>query len=242
MTRQIKTMLQLLAGSILFGLGCVGDDASDGNVEPRDYYDGDASAALGASTNETRCATCHSDEDGKAGYSGDSLRNIAYKDSYKGGTADLRGAVNACVGGWMAGAELQAEDPEYLALVAFFEDVSDPAARTPNPLAPEVLADVAAYETAYAGGDAGRGAAKWDLHCAKCHDASITVGRSLAPAAAVLATLTIGRIAQQVRTSGPPPSATDDANDSTPGPMPFFEPDELPPADLADIVAYLVAP
>ena len=51
--------------------------------------------------------------------------------------------------------------------------------------------------------------------------------------------LSIGRIAQQVRTSGPPPSGMNDATDSTPGPMPFFEPSELPASDLADIVAFL---
>ena len=42
-----------------------------------------------------------------------------------------------------------------------------------------------------------------------------------------------GRIAQQVRTSGPPPSGMMDATDSTPGPMPLFEPDELTPAQPA---------
>jgi len=56
----------------------------------------------------------------------------------------------------------------------------------------------------------------------------------------MLKTKTIGRIAQQVRTSGPPPSGTGDAMDLTPGPMPFFEPDELSAQDLEDIIAYVL--
>ena len=51
--------------------------------------------------------------------------------------------------------------------------------------------------------------------------------------------LDAGVIAQKVRTSGPPPSSMADASDLTPGPMPFFEPEELSASDLADIVAYL---
>ena len=48
-----------------------------------------------------------------------------------------------------------------------------------------------------------------------------------------------GRIAQKVRTSGPPPSGMMDAMDSTPGPMPFFEPSDLSDDDLSNIIAYI---
>ncbi|MCA9708526.1 MAG: c-type cytochrome [Myxococcales bacterium] len=214
-------------------------DSTGEAADPQEYYDGELSAALGADGNQARCSTCHSMDGTLTGYSGQSLQDIAYKDSYKGGDADLLGAVNACVTGWMGGPALAADDPEFMALEEFFAGISDEAATTPNALMPEVLADEAEYETAYAGGDAAAGAALYDANCAVCHDAGLVVGSVPAYAKATLAGYTIGRIAQKVRTSGPPPSGSADAADSTPGPMPFFEAEELPAADLADIIAHL---
>ncbi|MEM9460044.1 MAG: c-type cytochrome [Myxococcota bacterium] len=214
-------------------------DTTGSMAEPQEYYDGELSAALGVESNEARCSTCHSMDGTLAGFSGKSMQDIAYKESYKGGGADLLGGVNACVTGWMGGTALTADDPEYLALVEFFESISDEASTTPNPIMPEVLADEAEYEATYAGGDAAAGAAKYDASCAICHDAGLTVGMVPAFPKAALSGYTIGRIAQKVRTSGPPPSGGTDASDSTPGPMPFFEPEELSMEDLADIIAHL---
>lgn len=231
--------------AILLVLSCggegPGDDESDA-VEGRAYYDGEASAALGAAGNESRCSTCHSDDGTLAGLSGKSMKDIAFKTAYKGGEApDLVAGVNACVTGWMGGEALSEDDPEYLALADFLTEISDPAATSPNPIAPEVLADEAAYEAAYAGGDASAGAAKYAANCSVCHDAGLVVGTTPAYPKATLAAFSAGRIAQKVRTSGPPPSGSADASDSTPGPMPFFEPEELSAADLADIIAHLQA-
>lgn len=216
------------------------DTETGGEVDGQAYYDGQASAALGADTNQARCSTCHSNDGTLAGFSGKSMQDIFYKDSYKGGEApDLLAGTNACVTGWMGGTALTESDPEYVALAAYFESISSESATTPNAIAPEVLADEAAYEAAYAGGDAGAGAAKYASNCAVCHDNALVVGPIEAYPMATLSGYTIGRIAQKVRTSGPPPSGMNDMSDSTPGPMPFFEPEELSPQDLADIIAHI---
>lgn len=216
------------------------DDETGGMIDGREYYDGELSASLGAETNQSRCVTCHSNDGTLAGFSGQSMQDIAFKDSYKGGEApDLLAGTNACVVGWMGGTALAETDPEYVALAAYFESISDPASTTPNEIAPEVLADEAAYEAAYAGGDAAAGAAKYTANCGKCHDSALVVSSIGAYPLASLSGYTVGRIAQKVRTSGPPPSGSADMSDTTPGPMPFFEPEELPAGDLADIIAHI---
>jgi mono/diheme cytochrome c family protein len=237
---------------LLFTSACGGNDTGDSNddvaddtdtgemVDGREYFDGELSAALGAAGNQARCSTCHSADGTLAGFSGESMQDIAFKEGFKGGDApDLLSAVNACVTGWMGGTALTAEDAEYVALAGYLESISDPSATTPNELAPEVLADEAEYEAAYAGGDPAAGAAKYDANCAVCHDAALTVNLTAAYPKATIGAYTIGRLAQKVRTSGPPPSGTADATDTTPGPMPFFEPEELSATDLADIIAHL---
>jgi mono/diheme cytochrome c family protein len=174
------------------------------------------------------------------GGSGDALMNIAYRSSFKGGMAPtLLDATNACVTGWMGGEALTASSEEFVALRTFFESVSDPAVTTPNTMMPEVLADEAAYETAYAGGDATRGAASYARYCARCHEGALSVAGVSSFPRSILASRTAGRIAQKVRTAGPPPSGTADPTDTTGGPMPFFEPDELPSDELRDIIAYV---
>ncbi|MFO0548380.1 MAG: c-type cytochrome [Polyangiaceae bacterium] len=225
------------------GAGATGQGGNGGaGGSASNYYSGPESAALGATTNEAVCATCHSDDGTKAGFAGNSLKDIAYRTSFKGGGAPtLLDATNACVTGWMGGDALTESSPEYQALLAFMQSISDSSVTSPNTFAPEVLADEAAYAEAYSGGDAQAGAAVWTSSCAKCHAGGLTIGSAGAPAKSTLAALGAGRIAQQVRTSGPPPSGTADATDSTPGPMPFFEPQDLSEQDLADVVAYLLA-
>ena len=100
---------------------------------------------------------------------------------------------------------------------------------------------VAAYEAAYAGGDASAGEAVYQASCAGCHDEALTVGARVALPRAALASYSVGRIAQKVRTSGPPPSGTAESADGTPGPMPFFEPDELSSTELRDVIAFVRA-
>lgn len=209
-------------------------------AQPIDYYQGAASAALGAQGNQATCATCHSN-DGSA-RSGQTFKDIAYHTSFKGGmAAKLIDATNACVTGWMGGKALTDKDEAWLKLESYLQSISDKAKTTPNPIQPEVLANEAAYQTAYAGGTAATGAAKYAKACGVCHDTQLTVGSSKALAKGSLKGFSIGRLAQQVRTSGPPPSGTMDASDSTPGPMPFFEPADLSKADLQDIIAHIKA-
>lgn len=222
------------------GAATTGDPGvTTGDVADQAYYDGPESVALGASSNQARCSTCHSNDGTQDGISGNSFKDIAYHTSFKGGEADLLGGVNACVVGWMGGAALAQDDAAFVGLKAYMESISDPAATDANAIAPEVLADEAAYEAAYAGGDPAAGATKYAKACAVCHDNGLVVGSTGAYPKATLAGYTVGRIAQKVRTAGPPPSGTADAADSTPGPMPFFEPKDLAAADLADIIAHL---
>lgn len=214
-----------------------GSDSDSNSGE--DLYSGTASAALGASSNQAKCATCHSTT-GAAGFSGARFKDIAFHSGFKGGDAPtLIAAANACVGGWMGGTVLTENDERWKSLEAYLVSMSDPSVTAPNMLAPEVLANEAAYESSYAGGNASAGAAKYGTFCASCHDIALVVGEASAITKANLKTKTVGRIAQQVRTSGPPPSGSADATDSTPGPMPFFEPDELSAQDLKDIIAYV---
>ncbi len=221
--------------ALWFAIGCGSDSEEDGI----DFYSGTASAALGDPDNEARCATCHS-ADGSVGRSGASFKDIAFRASFKGGDApNLLAAANACVGGWMAGTPLTEDDERWQKLEAYLVSISNAGVTTPNALAPEVLANEAAYESAYAGGDATAGAAKYATFCAQCHSGGLRVGMVTAPAKVTFKALTAGRIAQQVRTSGPPPSGMADPSDSTPGPMPFFEPDELSAQDLKDIIAHV---
>ena len=214
-----------------------GADTSGGPVGMK-YYSGPESAALGAAGNQATCATCHSN-DGTARI-GNTFKDIAFHTSFKGGgAATLLAAGNACITGWMGGAALTAADTSYMELTQYRESISDTTMTTPNPIAPEVLADVAAYEAAYAGGNAAAGAAKFTATCGVCHEHALKLGAVPAPAKSVLQASTIGRLAQKARTSGPPPSGTADATDSTPGPMPFFEPSDLSADDLKDIIAHL---
>lgn len=224
-------------------LACDSEDEATGggDVADEDFYMGEASAALGADGNQARCATCHT-EDGTLGRSGNTLKDIAYHGGFKGeaGAGFLVG-VNACVTGWMGGEALTEEDDQYQALLRFVQSISNPSATTMNPIAPEVLADQAAYEAAYSGGDGVAGASKYTEHCGFCHDGALVVNATPAYAKASLGAYGIGRIAQKVRTSGPPPSAMNEPMDSTPGPMPFFEENDLSTTDLKDIIAYLKA-
>ena len=217
-----------------------GADAGPGEQVANLYFDGEESAALGAADNEARCSTCHSVDGTRFGFSGATMEDIAFRENFKGGQApDLLAATNECVVGWMGGTALTADDASWQSLSAFLESISDASVTAANPFAPEVLADEAAYEAAYAGGDAAAGEAAYETACAVCHDTEIVVNNRPSYPQATLAVFSAGRIAQKVRTSGPPPSGTADAMDTTPGPMPFFEVSDLSESQLADIIAFL---
>lgn len=222
----------------LCALAACGGETPSTDPQPIDYYRGAASAALGVAGNQATCATCHSN-DGTV-RSGNTLKDIAFHTSFKGGMAKtLLDAANACVTGWMGGKALGDKDAAWLGLKSYLESISDRGKTTPNTIAPEVLSDEAAYEAAYQGGDANAGAAPYGKACGVCHAGGLKVGAEAADPFASLKGETIGRIAQQVRTSGPPPSGQKDAMDSTPGPMPFFEPAELSAQDLKNIIAFI---
>jgi len=205
-----------------------------------DYVTGASSSGLGAKSNQAKCATCHSQDGTAANFSGSTFKDIAYHSAYKGGDAKTTlDAANACVTGWMGGTALKDGDPAWTSMQSYLKSISDPSKTAPNPLAPEVLADVNAYDAAYQGGNASAGAAKYTAVCGKCHDSGLVIGSVAALSKAALKNFSVGRIAQQVRTSGPPPSGTNDKTDSTPGPMPFFQPSFLSAQDLKDIIAYV---
>lgn len=203
-------------------------------------YDGTASSALGAPGNQATCHTCHSNDGTQLGFPGNTLKNMAYRKSFKGGaTTQLIVAVNACTTEWMGGAALTESDAAWKDIEKYLKSISDPSVTDPNPYVAEVLADQAAYEAAYAGGDASRGSGLYDKNCARCHDQALHVATAVALSRDGLKAFPIGRIAQKVRTSGPPRSGLNDATDTTPFPMPFFEVRDLPQQDLKDIIAFL---
>jgi cytochrome c553 len=228
-------------GGTTGGGGSGGDGGAGGSVSGEALYSGPESAKLGASSNEAMCSTCHSNDGSQDGWPGNTFKDLAFRSSFKGGMADLNGGVNACVTFWMGGTAIGDTSAEYTALKEYMESISDPAVTDPNPIMPEVLENEAAYEAKYGGGDAAAGAAAYTLACARCHDESLTVNAVPALSKMALAGYTIGRIAQKVRTAGEPPSGTMDATDTTPGPMPFFEPKDLSDTDLMDIIAHLKA-
>jgi len=220
--------------------GSTGTGGAGGESSGAEYYSGPEAMKLGAAENKATCATCHSNDGTQMHWSGNTFKDIAYRMNFKGGMApDLLAAANECVVGWMGGPALTATDPKWMALEKYMQSLSSPSVTEPNALMPEVLANEAAYEAAYAGGDKAAGGAKFKDACGRCHDSSLVVNTTPALPTMTLGALTIGRIAQKVRTSGPPPSGTMDAMDTTPGPMPFFEEKDLSTQDLKDIIASL---
>ncbi|MEZ4299402.1 MAG: c-type cytochrome [Polyangiaceae bacterium] len=224
------------------GSGGAGGNGGAGGGTPsgEELFSGPESAALGSANNEATCATCHSNDGSQDGMPGNTMKDIAFRESFKGGDAPkLLDGVNACVTGWMGGTALTDSSAEFQAIKTYFESISDPSVTTPNAIAPEVLTNESAYEAKYGGGDPTAGAAAYAKACARCHDEALTVNVIQAPAKTSLKGYTVGRIAQQVRTSGPPPSSMMDASDTTPGPMPFFEAKDLSDTDLQNIIAHL---
>lgn len=222
----------------MFGCDDGESTEADAGVSGNAYYSGEASAQLGSADNEARCSTCHS-MDGSP-LSGATLMDIAYRESFKGGNAPtLLDATNACVTGWMGGEALVDGDDAWTELLSFMQSISDASVTAANPLAPEVLADEAAYADKYSGGDAAAGEAPYLAQCGICHDSDLVVNNRASFNLAILSAFTEGRIAQKVRTSGPPPSDSAGGMDTTPGPMPFFEPSDLSDDDLRNIVAYI---
>src|SRR5262245_9024237 len=104
----------------ILGLGlalvaCGSDDTGtdDPGADARAVYSGPESAALGATSNQATCSTCHSDDGTQAGFAGSTLKDLAYHESFKGGAATtFLAAANACVTGWMAGEALMDGDME----------------------------------------------------------------------------------------------------------------------------------
>jgi len=165
---------------------------------------------------------------------------MAFHTSFKGGAATtLLSGANACVTEWMGGNALEETDPAWRDLKTYLESIASPSVTAPNPMVAEVLDDEAAYEAAYGGGSALTGESKYRAFCGRCHDKGLRLSGSSAPPLTTLAPMTIGRIAQKVRTSGPPASGLKDGIDKTPLPMPFFQPRNLPSQDLKDIIAFV---
>ncbi|MCB9552230.1 MAG: hypothetical protein H6705_10170 [Myxococcales bacterium] len=113
MVRVRSAWVPLALALVTFGCDDDGDDAGAdmgaGQQTANLYFDGEESAALGADGNEARCATCHSNDGTRRGFSGATMQDIAFRTSFKGGDApDLLAATNACVTGWMGGEALTA--------------------------------------------------------------------------------------------------------------------------------------
>ena len=139
----------------------------------------------------------------------------------------------------MGGDPLDATSEEYQSIEAYILSNSDPAETAVTPIMPDVRMTLDEYEMDYAGGDPMLGAKPYLRYCGLCHDVGLVVGAHAAPELSSFTGMSVGRIAQKVRTSGPPPSTMDAAVDETPGPMPFFEEKDLSSTDLRDIIAFI---
>ena len=182
--------------------------------------------------NTFACATCHAlDEPAADGIRrpGHAIGDAIARPSYKGGTlTNFLDAVNTCVTEWMTAPPLTESDPRWTALRGFLADGAPASAPALD------LAIVPAPEDLPAG-DVEAGRALFNESCIVCHgeDATGTVrgpglyGTALEPAA----------IARRIRTSGPLTSTTYDG--VTGGRMPFWVPDRLSDAELADVVAFV---
>lgn len=184
--------------------------------------------------NSFACGTCHAESEPAAdGFRrpGHPLADATRRTTFKNGAlTDLRAAVNSCLTEWMSADALTAEDPNWIALHGYLEDLASSDAGEATPLAFEVTAPPADLD----GGDVEAGHALFNDSCAVCHGKDAT-GTPRGPSL-VGSRLDAATIAKRIRLSGSPTSGVYDG--LTGGVMPFWALDRLSDAELRDLVAY----
>ncbi len=184
--------------------------------------------------NTFTCSTCHAlaepAADGiiRPGHQiGDAFGRPTYKN---GQLTELRDAVNTCVTEWMNGAAFAEDDPSWVLLRDWLEEMS-PAE------SPALEYAIVAPPTELTGGDPDAGKELFNESCSVCHGQD-AAGTNKAPGLGGL-DLDPALIARRVRTSGRADSSTYDG--LTGGIMPFWAADRLSDAQLLDIVAFVAA-
>lgn len=184
--------------------------------------------------NSFACTNCHALQEPAADglrRPGHSLGDAANRPTYKNGQlTSLRDAVNTCVTEWMIAEPLAEDDPRWLALESFLQDLAGDAAAEP------IVIDLVTPPADLDGGDAIAGMALFNDSCAGCHGQDAVGGTQLAPGL-IGARLDAETIARRIRTSGPLTTTTYDG--VTGGLMPFWGADRLSDGELLDLVAYV---
>ena len=220
-------------------VGC--DDGSDAEPMATDPGTDPGSRSEGAQIfseriedgNTFTCATCHAiwepTEDGLR-RPGHPVGDAAARPSFKNGAvAELRDAVNSCLTEWMNADPWTEDDPRWIALSDYFDELApaDAAALDFEIVPPPADLD---------GGDPELGQQTFNATCSVCHGID-GGGTQKAPPIAGLS-LDAGYIAERVRHSGRANSEVYDG--LTGGIMPFWSADRLSDDELRDIIAWLV--
>lgn len=234
-------MTRLVAILLLGALaGCGGaEDVSAVQAGEKLFRD---PALAGTDFNHFSCATCHSvsaePSEAERYLPGGSLRDVARRPRWwHDKKTTLLDAVNVCLTFFMRAAALDADDERGRALYAYLAAQTsggEPGRRTST-----VVRDIS---TAPGGGDAGRGAPKYEAACGYCHGRAGSGEGKLDPQAFTLPEVT-SDYARTFPGIEPEVVVTEKVRHGqffgVGGVMPHFPLEVLSDADLADILAHL---
>lgn len=219
----------LVAGLTVVALPACDDDGAGSPIE---ITDGERvfSEPL-ADGNTFTCSTCHAATEPAADgltRPGHPLAGATTRSSFKNGQlTNLLEAVNSCQVEWMNATPWTEEDPEWLALFDFLDELDGP----PTPVSFEIVQPPADLT----GGDALAGQEVFNSSCSVCH-ARDGIGSQLAPPVTMRG-LDPELIARRVRTSGRTESSVYDG--LTGGVMPFWAADRFSDEQLRDVIAWI---
>lgn len=189
--------------------------------------------------NQFSCANCHGiDEDSQGLSTADSLHRPAHplfnainrSSFYNNNASTIFDATNICLENWMDTATLSESDQNWLDLEAYFEQQSDGSA------ASVVSATQVMPITDFSDADLALGQTRFNQTCATCHGQNAAGGTGLA-ASLIGRNLTLERVAEKARTSGPSTHAV--FAGLTGGNMPFWSQERLNDTELKNIAAYV---
>jgi mono/diheme cytochrome c family protein len=191
-----------------------------------------------ANGNNFSCANCHSISEDQQGFStkdglhrpAHPLYNAVNRSSfYNQSTSELLDAVNICLEDWMDADTLADGSQDWLDISAFLTQQSDAQA------ASEILVTQIDPIDDFSNADLAIGQTLFNQTCATCHNENAT-GSGIAPDL-TQRDLSMSRVAQKVRTSGPTSSTIFVGLNG--GNMPFWSQQRLDNEDLKHIAAYV---
>ncbi len=183
--------------------------------------------------NTFSCNTCHAlDEPAEDGIRrvGHRLGDATRRPSYKNGAlTDMRDAANSCRQEWMNAPEWAADDPSWLALYQWLDDMA------PDGDAPPIDIQIVEPPDPATGGDPDAGQTLFNMACVMCHGTN-AVGTERGPPLAG-----VGHpesyVVLRVRTSGKADSPVYDG--LTGGIMPFWGADRLTDEEVKNLAAFV---